>query len=327
MEDQKDTKGNHHASQGQGQSTQRGDGFAFLSRKAEKLTTALYMVTDILSDKEPMKWSAREAGVSVLSDITFASGANPSERMSTLRAVTKKVERVVSFLDIASGTRMISEMNASVLKKEYLALKDAIEAEWAHIHDRARPMFSERFFDVVRELPSRDTTDDGSSSRVDTPRPQAQPPRPTPTATPRMPMSSPRQANPTPPYLAPAPVVTPVPTISSPLPAPVVRPKDTSTEPHQSEGVGMRPRPEPRQLAERDLSGSARTDFGRDDRRKIIFALLNQKPAVTVGDIGKSIPGVSEKTIQRELLAMVGEGILTKHGERRWSTYALRTGT
>jgi DNA-binding transcriptional ArsR family regulator len=309
MEDQKDKMKDSNTTQGQREdrTSRRADGFGFLSRKAEKLTTALYMVTDILSDKEPMKWSAREAGVSVLSDITFASGASPSERMSTLRAVLKKVERVVSFLDIASGTRMISEMNANVLKKEYLALKDAIEAEWSNIHDRARPMFSERFFEVERELPSpaHVAFQPERTSVAFTPRHE-------PTLTRYTPQTPTRSTEKLP--------VTSRPTL--PITPPVAISEVRAPESHPAE---PRPRPEPRQLAERDLSGSARTDFGRDDRRKIIFALLNQKPSVTVGDIGKSIPGVSEKTIQRELLAMVGEGILTKHGERRWSTYALRT--
>jgi len=66
-----------------------------------------------------------------------------------------------------------------------------------------------------------------------------------------------------------------------------------------------------------------KNEGGRDDRRKIIFTLINEKPALTVKDIVKSIPHVSEKTIQRELLAMVSENVLVKRGERRWSTYSL----
>ena len=72
--------------------------------------------------------------------------------MSKLRTTLKKIERVVSFLDIASSARMITEMNAGVLKKEYLLLKDNVEAEWGNVHDRSRPLFSDRFFDVPREL-------------------------------------------------------------------------------------------------------------------------------------------------------------------------------
>ena len=73
-----------------------------------------------------------------------------------------------------------------------------------------------------------------------------------------------------------------------------------------------------------DAIAHARTDVARDDRRKIILAIIKQKPQLAVKDISKSIPAVSEKTIQRELLAMVEEGILKKTGERRWSTYSMK---
>ena len=63
--------------------------------------------------------------------------------------------------------------------------------------------------------------------------------------------------------------------------------------------------------------------IGKEDRRKIIQALLKQRSKLTVKDIGKSIPGFSEKAIQRELVAMLAEGQVVKEGEKRWTTYSL----
>ncbi len=61
----------------------------------------------------------------------------------------------------------------------------------------------------------------------------------------------------------------------------------------------------------------------KDDRRSIIIRLLNKKSGLGIKDFTQSIKGCSEKTIQRELLAMVSTGLLKKEGERRWSTYSL----
>ena len=143
MEPQKDTNANNRFhnghSQGLSNSSNRQKGisgenaFAYIKRKAEKLTTALYLVTDILSDKEPMKWRVRETGVETLSDIMVAGVANASERVSNLRDVMRKIEKIVAFLDVAQSTRMMTEMNASMLKKEYVALKESIEDEWSRI--------------------------------------------------------------------------------------------------------------------------------------------------------------------------------------------------
>lgn len=56
-------------------------------------------------------------------------------------------------------------------------------------------------------------------------------------------------------------------------------------------------------------------------RRDMILSLLDKKDKITVKDASLAIEGCSEKTIQRELIALVEEGVLLKEGERRWSTY------
>ncbi len=56
-------------------------------------------------------------------------------------------------------------------------------------------------------------------------------------------------------------------------------------------------------------------------RHKDILALFDTHERISIKDAAAAIPGVSEKTIQRELLSMVDKGLLIKEGERRWSTY------
>jgi hypothetical protein len=59
------------------------------------------------------------------------------------------------------------------------------------------------------------------------------------------------------------------------------------------------------------------------DRREAIRAILSSKGASYIKDISTMIRDVSEKTIQRELQAMVESGEVTKSGARRWTTYTL----
>ncbi len=61
----------------------------------------------------------------------------------------------------------------------------------------------------------------------------------------------------------------------------------------------------------------------KNERQDSIIKLLSHKSRLSVKDFTDTIRGVSEKTIQRELLAMVSSGVLKKEGERRWSTYSL----
>ncbi|MBI2025632.1 hypothetical protein HYT04_02520 [Candidatus Kaiserbacteria bacterium] len=59
------------------------------------------------------------------------------------------------------------------------------------------------------------------------------------------------------------------------------------------------------------------------DRREAVLSVIKNKGKASIKDISTVIRGVSEKTIQRELLALISIGAVIKHGERRWSTYSL----
>lgn len=59
------------------------------------------------------------------------------------------------------------------------------------------------------------------------------------------------------------------------------------------------------------------------DRRATILGLLQRKDRITVKDVSNVIRDCSEKTLQRELAALVIQGVLKREGERRWSTYSL----
>lgn len=59
------------------------------------------------------------------------------------------------------------------------------------------------------------------------------------------------------------------------------------------------------------------------DRKDLIISIIKKKKEITVKDLSKVITDCSEKTLQRELVAMVNKNVLKKEGERRWSRYSL----
>lgn len=286
-------------------------GMSFVLRKAEKLTTALYMVSDVMSDKEPMKWRLREGGVDLLSGIGRAVSGPSSDRIATLTAVLDSIERLIAFLDIAEASRMLSAMNASVLKKEYALLKSSVEYEWNKLFDGGMNELSESFFEVPHEAerpPER-------SIAADVRRPEAKREALPPERTPR------------------------VPEVTEPIPkreersAPVVAKKSESEarhepikiHPERMHAATIHPPKETREERSVDeLRDLRRPDTGdKGARQKAILALVTPGSALGIKEFSKNFPSVSEKTIQRELLALVSEGLLIKKGERRWSTYSL----
>ena len=95
----------------------------------------------------------------------------------------------------------------------------------------------------------------------------------------------------------------------APAPAPSKRP---SVPTRGSSAPASNP-PAPNARAEANSAGT--------DRRTRIFTILEAKGDATIKDISEIISDVSEKTIQRELNAMIEEGKVERQGERRWSRY------
>ncbi len=72
-----------------------------------------------------------------------------------------------------------------------------------------------------------------------------------------------------------------------------------------------------------DLSKGHISDIHAKDRKDAVLSVIRTKKTASIKDISTIIRDISEKTIQRELVALVAEGKVLKQGERRWSTYSL----
>lgn len=56
-----------------------------------------------------------------------------------------------------------------------------------------------------------------------------------------------------------------------------------------------------------------------------IRSIVGDLGEVSIRDVSARMKGVSSKTVQRALLALVASGVLKKTGERRWSKYSLNS--
>ncbi len=83
----------------------------------------------------------------------------------------------------------------------------------------------------------------------------------------------------------------------------------------------------PRVLQSRPVSLSGTQGSGGTvsalTRRARILAIIKDKGQASIKDVSSIIAECSEKTIQRELMSLISEGLIIKQGERRWSKYLL----
>lgn len=59
------------------------------------------------------------------------------------------------------------------------------------------------------------------------------------------------------------------------------------------------------------------------DRADSVLKIIKERGPVSIKEIAREIGGCSEKTIQRLLSDLVQKGVIQKRGERRWSQYSL----
>lgn len=98
------------------------DKLNFVVQKAERLSRAVYVVSDFMSDREPIKWRLRELAV----EITESLGKDIAFTMEILAG---KIPQMISVIDLALGTGSVSQMNFALLRKEYSDLYTAIRSE------------------------------------------------------------------------------------------------------------------------------------------------------------------------------------------------------
>ena len=253
--------------------------------KTQKLITALYMVTDIIDKEEPLRNKLRTLGTGIISDTYLIQFNNTG---NTVSFILSKISEIISFLDLASTVNIISEMNCNILKKEFLVLNESIK-ESNNIETPNKQINLAEFFNY--------------SARQDLAESLSTPAFSHPSRGERNSIGHTRigvQKGST--------LLKAIKNMSNKMPAPIVPPwRDRS-------GVF-------------DILKKQR----RDNITNLIKGFNNGATIKDIKDKIKTTPeqasflvSCSEKTLQRELVSMVRDGVLYKTGEKRWSRYFIK---
>lgn len=115
----------------------------YVSLKGQKLTQAIYLVTSLLPDSEPLKWRLRDISLDILSDVSMvrpADGLNletpnsevsnqlsPLFKVTVLESAVTKIDQLISWLDVALAGNFSSDLNLALLRQEYFAFNDLLK--------------------------------------------------------------------------------------------------------------------------------------------------------------------------------------------------------
>lgn len=211
---------------------------SFIMQKSERISAALYIATNHLSDIDTLRAELREKGVRLVSDIVRAFKGQEESRRDLLAAAVLEARTLSALFEIARRGKIITEKNALLLMEEVRALGDRVE----RFGEVAPVALSQSFFmDGMISLSQPSVVSD----RIRTVRTESRP---------------------------------------------------------------------------------SATPLSQEVRRKAVLSFLQGNPQATIKQIATApaLPaGISEKTIQRELVALLAEGLIRREGERRWSRYSL----
>jgi hypothetical protein len=249
------------------------DHLAFTFKKTEKITSALYLVSSLIKDTEPIKWELREKGVSLLSSAISMNGIEPRDRNSDIHSFFSVSLEILSLLRVAHMAGIVSEMNYVILKNEIEGIVTLLKTKVFEDAARAGYVLSDSFFKTESSRTEENLTQESSLfSKTNS------------GMNPGLIAGKPNQSG--------------------------NHIGHSSHKETKKDKTGTKPK-----IAIKDK---------KDGRKTAILELLKKQSNLTIKDFAKAISGCSEKTIQRELLDLVGKGIVKKEGERRWSTYSLK---
>lgn len=249
----------------------------FVMKKTERLTSALYLVSDLIHCTEPLKTSLREKGIEMLSDICELADLTKENKDDVFLKIMTGISALTSLLRIASVGGFISEMNSNILQKEYLNLGSFFESRRQSFgrHIGKEILFNDDFFEggewrrISAGAPNDKRQTKGQDNLY----------------------------------------------------------KTSHAEGGQSEsGESLKNNIHQTQKneAKAKKENNNNENVVQEDRKKTIVQLIKDANGnVNIKDISIHIRGCSEKTLQRDLIALMQKGILKKTGERRWSRYFL----
>lgn len=258
--------------------------FSSIFNRTEKVTTALFMVTDLFLESEPLRANMRTRAVALLGKLAQIENMRSIEKHVLLEECQIALKEILSNIRISATLGMISEMNSTILLREYSSLNNEMA--------RLQRVNSESYFSssaysrkVLSDFTVKENTSKGTVSHED-------------------------------------PVEKPI--------ADDVMGKGHFNKGHSNEAVNNNRADEKNVFLSRGATKLPTLSLGKKDiglkinRRSNILMIIKDKGEVNIKSISELIKDCSEKTIQRELNAMVGEGVLKRTGDKRWSKYSLK---
>lgn len=122
------------------------DYLIYIFKKTEKITAALYLVSGLLKDEEPIKWELRDKGIDLISSSFSASSSLPGDKNAIIQSIFTASLETLSLLNVAKISNLVSEMNYRLLVREIDNVIALLRDRLAESAENAGYVLSDSFF-------------------------------------------------------------------------------------------------------------------------------------------------------------------------------------
>lgn len=268
-----------------------------LYKRALKISKAYFLLTQHIQDNDSIKLSLRAASLDMSSKtLSLVAAFNKTEDLA--RAVAVVAMTLASVSDIAAASRLIGDSNHALVIRQVQIFIEEVEVYWKTLSDTNQAIPSNLF-----EVETLDASYKNSRIIDD--------------------ISNAHTLNTSNTLFVKDSTRDPVHSSVRPHTSPshhkvdVYKTSNQHTKQLKAKPVSVDHR------AASQILGVVQAREIKNDRQSLILSTIRSRGESSIKDLTDVIKGCSEKTIQRELIALVGSGDLLKTGERRWSRYTI----
>lgn len=98
--------------------------YLYIFKKVTKIASAVYLITDLIKDNEPLKWELRKNATVSMSFINFTK-----DMALSLKEIFSGLTSLHHLVELGKTYRLIGEMNANILEKEINDIVSVINKE------------------------------------------------------------------------------------------------------------------------------------------------------------------------------------------------------
>lgn len=115
-------------------------------KKTEKIVAALYLVSDLIKDREPIKWKLRERSMTLMSAALTLNDDQSFDKDFAVRTIFSDVLEILSTLSLAHMTGLLSSMNYEILRTEIEKVASILKDNLTQEREAKGYVLSESFF-------------------------------------------------------------------------------------------------------------------------------------------------------------------------------------